>query len=185
MAHGRWRYPGGEVLIAEELARDLLSASTVLEEDDLAHLREHSLEVQLPFLHRLEPQMTFVPVCLMRTSLSFCRSVGEAVARTVRASAEPVCLISSTDLNHYESQAISNRKDRLAIDAILSLDPERLHRTVIEQQISMCGIAPTTALLFALQELGPRSAQLVSYMTSGDVSGDLNRVVGYCGITIQ
>jgi len=183
-ASGRWCYPGGELPIDQELARALLETSEILSEDELAHRYEHALEVQLPFLRRVAPQIRFVPLTLGRTPLDFCRAIGEAVAHVVRSSPNPVCLISSTDLNHYEPQAISNRKDRIAIEAILSLDAERLHRAVMEHRITMCGIAPTTALLFALRALGAESAHLVRYMTSGDVSGDLTRVVGYCGVTI-
>jgi AmmeMemoRadiSam system protein B len=80
---------------------------------------------------------------------------------------------------------VSNRKDRLAIDAILALDPEGLQRTVRDHRISMCGIAPTTALLVALGDLGSPRAELIRYMTSGDVSGDYDRVVGYCGVIIH
>ena len=184
MTRGRWVFPGGELPVASELGQAILAASRMLEEDTLAHAREHALEVQLPFLRRIQPGVTFVPITLMRTDLAFCEEVWRAVAAAVKACPEPVALISSTDLNHYESQAISNRKDQLAIDAILSLDPERLQRTVREHQISMCGIAPTTALLAALRELGGGSAELVRYQTSGDVSGDYDRVVGYCGIII-
>lgn len=184
MIRGRWALPGGEVSIAQELARAILTASRVLEEDDLAHAREHALEVQLPFLRRIRPDIAFVPITLMRTDLAFCEEVGRAVATAVKAWLEPVLLLSSTDLNHYESQAVSNRKDRLAIDAILTLDPERLQRAVRDHGISMCGIAPTTALLAALREVGGGSAELVRYETSGDVSGDYDRVVGYCGIII-
>jgi AmmeMemoRadiSam system protein B len=184
MSVGRWLYPGGELPVDPELARALLSASDLLTEDALAHSREHALEVQIPFLSRVAPGTAFVPITLKRTSLQFCRAIGEAVALVVRSSPEPVALISSTDLNHYESQAVSNRKDRVAINAILSLDPERLHRDVMAHEVSMCGIAPTTALLFALQALGGGSAELVRYMTSGDVSADRDRVVGYCGVII-
>jgi len=111
--------------------------------------------------------------------------VGEAISATVAAWPEPVLLLSSTDLNHYEPQAVSKQKDRLAIDEILALSPEGLHRTVAERRISMCGIAPTTALLYALRGMGAGEASLVKYMTSGDVSGEMDRVVGYCGIIIQ
>jgi AmmeMemoRadiSam system protein B len=97
---------------------------------------------------------------------------------------EPVLVVDSTDLNHYEPQAVSNRKDRLAIEAILALDPEGLWRTVREHDISMCGLAPTQALLWAAPALGIRAARLVRYATSGDASGDLTRVVGYAGITL-
>lgn len=182
---GRWILPGGELPIASDLGGAILAASRLLEEDELAHAREHALEVQLPFLRRIRPDIAFVPITLMRTDLPFCEEVGRAVGQVVKAHREPVVLLSSTDLNHYESQAVSNRKDRLAIDAVLSLDPARLQQTVREHRISMCGIAPTTALLAAVRELGGGSAELVRYRTSGDVSGDYERVVGYCGVIIQ
>lgn len=185
MTRGRWALPGGDVPIAHELGQAILAASREVEEDMLAHAREHALEVQLPFLRRIRSDVAFVPITLMRTGLAFCEEVGRAVAAAVKACPEPVVLLSSTDLNHYESQAVSNRKDRMAIEAILSLDPDRLQRTVRDHRISMCGIAPTTALLTALVELGGGSAELVGYQTSGDISGDYDRVVGYCGIVVR
>lgn len=184
MTRGAWAVPGGEIPIARDLGQALLLACPALREDELAHQREHALEVQLPFLRRLRPDLSFVPLTLGATDLAFCRQVGDAISATVAAWPEPVLLLSSTDLNHYEPQAVSKRKDRLAIDEILGLNPEGLHRTVAERGISMCGIAPTTALLYALRELGAREASLVKYLTSGDVNGEMARVVGYCGVII-
>lgn len=184
MTRGRWAVPGAEVPLAHDLGQAILAACQMLEEDELAHSQEHALEVQLPFLRRIQPELAFVPITLMRSDPAFCEEVGRAIARVVKAWPEPVALLSSTDLNHYESQAVSQAKDRAAIDAILALNPERLQRTVREHRISMCGIAPTTALLVAVRELGAQKAELVRYMTSGEVSGDYERVVGYCGIII-
>ena len=184
MTRGRWAIPGGDLEIAADLAEAILSRCAELREDESAHAREHALEVQLPFLRRLRPDVQFVPLTLMKTDLAFCLAVGRAVAATVAAWPESVLLISSTDLNHYESQAVSNRKDRLAIEAILALDPDGLQRTVRDHHISMCGIAPTTALLAALRDPGSPRAELIRYMTSGDVSGDYDRVVGYGGVII-
>ena len=184
MTRGRWAIPGGDLEIAADLAEAILSRCAELKEDESAHAREHALEVQLPFLRRLRPDVQFVPLALMKTDLAFCEAVGRAVAATVAAWPESVLLISSTDLNHYESQAVSNRKDRLAIEAILALDPDGLQRTVRDHHISMCGIAPTTALLAALRDPGSPRAELIRYMTSGDVSGDYDRVVGYGGVII-
>ncbi len=185
MTRGSWGIPGGEIAVASDLAEAILARCRELREDESAHAREHALEVQLPFLRRLRPDLQFVPLTLMKTDLPFCQAVGRAVAAVVAGWAEPVLLLSSTDLNHYESQAVSNRKDRLAMEAILALDPEGLQRTVRDHHISMCGIAPTTALLVALRDLGSPRAELVRYMTSGDVSGDYDRVVGYCGVIIR
>jgi AmmeMemoRadiSam system protein B len=185
MREGAWRYPGGTVPVARELAAALLAAASELQADVAAHLREHALEVQVPFLHRRQADLRIVPITLGRTDPSFCEAVGAAVGRVVAGWAEPVLVVDSTDLNHYESQAVSTRKDRLAIDAVLALDPRRLWQTVREHAISMCGIAPTQTLLWAAPALGIRSARLVRYQTSGDVSGDLARVVGYAGIVLE
>ena len=185
MTDGAWRYPGASVPLARDLGAALLAACPELVEDAAGHLREHALEVQLPFLHRRQPELAIVPVTLGRRDPAFCRTVGEAIGRVVGAWPEPVLVVDSTDLNHYEPQAVSHRKDRLAIDAILALDADRLWRTVEEVSISMCGLAPTQALLHAAPALGVRSARLVRYQTSGDVSGDLARVVGYAGIVLE
>ena len=185
MREGAWRYPGATVPVSRELAEALLAAAGELEPDDAAHLREHALEVQLPFLHRRQPDLAIVPITLGRTDPAFCRAVGEAIGRVVAGWSEAVLLVDSTDLNHYEAQAVANRKDRLAIDAILALDAERLRTAVQTHDISMCGIAPTQALLWAAPALAVRAARLVRYQTSGDVSGDLTRVVGYAGIVLE
>ena len=183
-ARGWWRIPLGEVPIESDLAEALLMGSKVLEEDEGGHVREHSIEVQLPFLRHLEPEIRIVPLSLAETELAYCREIGQACARALKSVARPVLLIASTDLNHYESQAVSNTKDRMALDAILALDPEGLHRTVRQHEISMCGLGPTVAALYALADLGPRQATLVRYMTSGDVDGRQDRVVGYGGVII-
>lgn len=185
VAAGAWRYPGGSVPVARELATALLAASPDLADDPRGHVREHALEVQVPFLHRRRPDLEIVPVTLGRVDPGFCRAIGEAVGRVAAGWPEPVLVVDSTDLNHYESQVVSNRKDRLVIDAILALDPEGLWQTVRSHDISMCGIAPTQALLWAAPGLGIQSARLVRYQTSGDVSGDLTRVVGYAGIILE
>jgi len=185
MAAGGWRYPGGSVPVAADLAAALLAATDLLQDDSRAHAREHALEVQLPFLHRRQPELSIVPVTLGRVDPAFCRAVGEAVGRVVAAWPEPVLVVDSTDLNHYASQTVSHRKDRLAIDAILALDPAGLWETVGTHDVSMCGLAPTQALLWAAPALGIRAARLVRYATSGDVTGDLTNVVGYAGIVLE
>jgi AmmeMemoRadiSam system protein B len=120
----------------------------------------------------------------MRTDLALCEDVGRAIAAALAALSEPALIVCSTDLNHYEPQVVSNRKDRLAIEALVSLDPERLLSTVQEHRISMCGLAPALTMLFALRQLGHGGAELVRYQTSGDVSGDYRHVVGYAGIIV-
>jgi AmmeMemoRadiSam system protein B len=185
MPRGRWALPGGDLPIAEDLAAAIIAATPVLEEDMRAHAEEHAVEVQLPFLRWLSPELAFVPIVLGRTDLEFCEEVGRALAAVIRGRSEPVLVVCSTDLNHYEPQHVSNEKDRRAIDAMLTLDPARLSATVREHRISMCGVGPATATLSALKALGSDGAELVRYETSGDVSGDLDRVVGYAGLILE
>lgn len=182
MGEGAWRMPWGDVPIDEELASRLAEASPLLREDPSAHREEHSLEVQLPFLRRFRPDFRFVPIALGRLSLADCRSLGEAAAGVLREEADPVLLIASSDMSHYLPDAAARSKDRKAIDAMLALDPEALYRTVRAERISMCGVVPATVVLFAALSLGATSARLVRYATSGDVSGDRDRVVGYAGL---
>ncbi|MBI5576660.1 MAG: AmmeMemoRadiSam system protein B [Deltaproteobacteria bacterium] len=185
MSQGCWSMPWGKVPIDEDLARRLLAASILLSEDHLAHSREHSLEVQLPFLRRFRESFRFVPVALGRLSSTDCRSLGEAVARVLRDDPSPPLLIASSDMTHYETDASARIKDQKAIARILALDPEGLYRTVRSERITMCGVIPATVVLFAALALGATEARLIKYATSGDVSGDRNQVVGYAGLAIQ
>lgn len=179
---GAWRTPLGEVAIDQPLAAALRQESPLLQEDTLAHAREHSLEVQLPFLQTLS-DFTFVPICVS-LALAECRELGQAVARVIRAQSEPIGIIASSDMNHYEDQQTTLRKDQRAIDAVLALDPELLWRRVREEDISMCGIVPTTTMLFAARELGATSADLVMHATSGDINRDYSAVVGYAAMIV-
>ncbi|MFQ5990021.1 MAG: AmmeMemoRadiSam system protein B [Candidatus Methylomirabilales bacterium] len=185
MTAGTWQTPLGEETIDTELARAILDRSRVLEEDDRAHRKEHSIEVQLPFLQVRFPSMPFVPICLYSHEYGACQDVGQAVAAAIQASGKRVLLIASTDMSHYISQELAERKDRMAMETILDLDPERLHHTVLRERISMCGFHPTTAMLIAAQALGGSKAELIRYATSGDVTKDYESVVGYAGFVIQ
>jgi len=182
MSHGGWRMPWGDVPIDEELAARLKSASPLLHEDASAHAGEHSLEVQLPFLHRFRPDVRIVPVALGRLSLEECRDLGENVADAIALDPERPLLVASSDMSHYVPDAVARKKDQLAIDRMLALDPEGLYRTVRTERISMCGVLPATVVLFAARRLGATSARLIRYATSGDVSRDFDQVVGYAGL---
>jgi AmmeMemoRadiSam system protein B len=182
MSHGAWRMPWGDVPIDEELAARLENACPLLREDASAHSREHSIEVQLPFLHRFRPDVRIVPVALGPLSLEECRALGENVADAIAGDAERPLLVASSDMSHYVPDAVARKKDRLAIDRMLALDPEGLYATVRTERISMCGVLPATVVLFAARRLGATSARLIRYATSGDVSRDFDQVVGYAGL---
>ena len=175
----------GEVPVDKEIADALVQKTKSLREDDAAHAREHSLEVQLPFLQHRLGQFTFVPICLGAPRYELCEEVGGAIAEVIRESDEPIGIIASSDLNHYEDQATTLKKDQLAIDQVVARDPQALWRTVDEHDISMCGYIPTTTMLIAANALGASSATLLKHATSGDVSGDYAHVVGYASIKVS
>lgn len=179
-----WATPLGEVPLARRLAEKLLDLSPSLEQDSEAHRREHSLEVQLPFLRVLRPDVEIVPICLGEASLPLCGEVGEALATLVSEEKEVPLLLASSDMNHYESRQIGRAKDELALARIEALDAEGLFHTVLTKSISMCGFLPATALLFAARVLNARRAEIVARRDSGDETGDDSSVVGYAGVVI-
>lgn len=183
---GSWATPFGEAKIDSTMAAELAGACPALRDDPVAHASEHSLEVQIPFLQRLAPpDFRFVPVVLASDRYGVLEDLGQAIAKVISAKQEPVLMITSSDLNHYESDAITRGKDRLAIDRLLAIDPRGLYDTVRKEGISMCGYAAAVAGLVALNVLGAKEGNLVRYATSGDVSGDREQVVGYAGIIFR
>ncbi len=180
-----WRTPLGDVAVDRRLAGRLLELVASLEEDATAHAREHSLEVQLPFLQVRRPDVMFVPVCLGEPSLALCREVGEGLAALRAEEADPPLVIASSDMNHYESRAVGRAKDDRALARVEGLDPEGLFRTVLTESISMCGFLPATALLFAARAAGASRSRVVARADSGDQTGDVASVVGYAGVIVD
>lgn len=179
-----WQTPLGEVPLARALAERLREFAPRVTEDSEAHRREHSLEVQLPFLQVLRPDVEIVPLCLGEPSLSLCREVGEALARAAGEEEDAPLLLASSDMNHYESRAVGRSKDDLALERIEALDPEGLFETVLDRSISMCGFLPATALLVAARTAGASRARVVARRDSGDETGDVSSVVGYAGVVV-
>ena len=180
-----WRTPLGDVPLARGLAERLLALAPTLEEDAEAHRREHSLEVQLPFLQVRRPDVEIVPVSLGEPSLPLCREVGEALATLVREEEDPPVVFASSDMNHYESREVGRAKDDLALARVEAIDAEGLFHTVLARSISMCGFLPATALLFAARALGASRAEVAARRDSGDETGDDSSVVGYAGVVIS
>ena len=183
MNDGAWRTPLGDVEIDTETADKILQSSSIVDVDDRAHVYEHSIELQLPFLQYLYGSgFKFVPICFMMQDLESSREVGKAVASALKG--KNGLVIASSDLTHYEPQERAEKKDRMAIDAALELDEERYYNTVESYGISTCGYGPVIAAITAAKELGAKKGRLVRYMNSGDTTGDYGEVVGYAGITI-
>jgi AmmeMemoRadiSam system protein B len=183
--HQRWGTPLGDKDLDLDFVKALVERSSVATLDAGAHWREHSLEVQLPFLFARRPDLVFTPLCLGPLALDQCTELGETLAAIILDLGEPVGIIASSDMSHYLADHEARRLDRRAIDAALTLDPATLYETVRGEGITMCGVVPATVALEAANRLGAVDAHLVAYATSGDVSGDRSAVVGYAGICIH
>ncbi len=182
---GAWQTPLGRAEIDSGLACALVAACPLLVDDEVVHRIEHSIEVQLPFLQVLAGDFRFVPISIGTLDFIQLNELGHALARVIAALAEPVLLIASSDMNHYESDEITRAKDHLALDQLLALNPRGLYDTVRREKITMCGCGPAVATLTAALDLGATRAELVSYSTSAGVLGDRDDVVGYAGMLFR
>jgi len=184
MSDGVWRTPLGDVAIDSELAVRIWRSSGMVDLDESAHRYEHSIEIQLPFLQYLYgDSVKFIPICFMMHDLETCREVGRTIASEGRG--KSIAVVASTDLTHYESQKTAEYKDSKVIEAILELNEEELDDVVVSNHISMCGRGPVIAALVAAKSLGCKTARLLSYRTSGEISGDREAVVGYAALSLE
>lgn len=181
---GKWLIPGAEIEINSEIATALLKNFNDLEEDTIAHSREHSLEVQLPFLYYKNKNFKLVPVCISYHNFNFCNELGKSIGEIIKKSGKDVLIVASSDMTHYEPHELAKAKDKLAINEILNLSPRELYNVVAEQKITMCGVIPAVTMLCAAKCLGAKKGELIHYQTSGDTSGDYSQVVGYAGIAV-
>ncbi|HKE17368.1 MAG TPA: AmmeMemoRadiSam system protein B [Kofleriaceae bacterium] len=179
---GRFRLPGGDVPIDEELAGAVLAEVAGAEPDREAHRFEHAIEVELPFLRARQPGVRLVPIVLAGLSEADAVALGAGLHRAAQRAGGGVLVVASSDMSHYLPDEVARRIDRMALEPLLAFDPGGLYRTVRAHEISMCGFIPATAALAYARLAGARPPELVAYATSGDASGDRERVVGYAGV---
>jgi len=176
-----WETPFGDIEINKEISNRLCEISNIFSYSETAHAREHSIEVQLPFIKYLNKNSKIVPISILNYNIKILKEIGNALSE-IKKDFPEILVIASSDFSHYEPQKITEKKDKLAIEKILNIDPEGLYEVVFKNNISMCGIATVTSLLFFLKNEGIKKGELIKYQTSGDISGDYSSVVGYAGI---
>ncbi|MDO9083156.1 MAG: AmmeMemoRadiSam system protein B [Humidesulfovibrio sp.] len=179
---GRWQYPGGTLSVDSELVEHLCAAEPRLQLDTLAHQREHSLEVLIPFLAELNPATRIVALAVSQPDLATLLAVGKAIGRALRAFARPVSMVVSSDMSHFVTHELAQELDAKALDPALALNPTLFYETVRGEAISMCGVLPMTLALAAACELGASQTEITAYATSGEINGEMRRVVGYAGM---
>ncbi len=182
---GAYDMPFGTVETDDVIGNILLEYSDA-KFDYYAHLQEHSIEVQLPFIEYISNKpYKIVPIVIGTHNRKKLHALGLAISKAIKESQKDVLIVVSSDMNHYENQQTTLEKDRLAIDKILELDEEALFDNVEQYDISMCGVAGAYSAIIASKQLGATNALLVEHKTSGDVNKDYNQVVGYASIIIE
>lgn len=176
-----WQTPLGEVPIAKNAAEDLVETSGIIDIDDLSHIQEHSIEVQIPFLQFIfNKPFKILPVSMLLQDKKTAIEVGEAVAEI--AMKWKSFVIASSDLTHYEPHDIASKKDRELIKAIESLDVDAHYEILRKLNLTACGYGPIASVMTASKILGAKNGKLLQYATSGDTGGSRDAVVGYAAI---
>jgi len=181
-AKGAWETPLGRVEIDESLSSRLLKeAAGTIEADERAHIHEHSIEVQLPWLQHIYGELKIVPIAMLAQDINTARAIGEAISTI----AGNIVIIASSDFSHYEPGPVARGKDRSVIEAIIDLDEEELYQRRESLSSTMCGYGPIASAIVAAKGMKAKGATLLKYATSGDAIGDFSRVVGYGSIVIR
>ncbi len=179
-----WQTPLGVVPIEKRLSDLIRQHQPAIQEDSAAHRLEHSLEVQVPFLQYLRPDVSIVPLCLAFGDYAGCELVGTALAAAITEFGEEVLIIASSDMTHYESAESARQKDSLALERALALDPQGLVEVCRIKRITMCGVIPSALMLVAARQMGATQAELLVYTNSGQVTGDDQQVVAYASVLV-
>jgi AmmeMemoRadiSam system protein B len=184
MREGVWRTPLGDVEVDTKMADELVHETSIVDVDELAHRYEHSIEVQLPFLQYLYGNsFKLVPICFQMQDYDSAVEVGRALVEVLDATNTVV--IASSDMTHYEPQKKAAAKDQAALKAIMDMDAKRFYGIIESENVTACGYAPITALITYAKGINAKEAKLLSYHSSGDITGDYSSVVGYAAVSFK
>ncbi len=177
-----WETPLGKVPVDLELAKDIVEMFDEATFDDLAHMAEHSVEVQVPFIQAIWPNSKIVPIVMALQDPAYADFLGKVISIASNRQSKDVVVIASSDMSHYLPEREANLRDRAAIDAILEMDIQKLFRVIVEMDVSMCGPGPVATAISFAKNMGANRAELVRYSTSAETSRDYDHVVGYASV---
>ena len=178
---GAWRTPLGDIKVDEDIVTKLLG-NEVFKPDKTAHIQEHSLEVQLPFMiYAFQKEFKIVPITVMDQRLKTMREVAGVIADIMDESQKDIILIASSDMSHYVPQEEAYDRDWKALERAEALDVNGFYEVIEIEQVSACGVGPIAVAMLVAQYFNNKGAVL-QYYTSGDITGDKGLVVGYASI---
>ena len=180
MEDSSWSTPLGTVKVDSESAQEITENSDVIEIDNYSHSKDHSLEVQIPMLQTIYSEFQILPIILRAQDLHTAQDVGNAISKIAKK--KNSIIIASSDFTHYEENSFAYSQDKAAIEPILKLDVDVFYQTLKDKKITACGFGAIASTMVACKNLGATKGELLSYATSGDISGNTNSVVGYGAI---
>jgi MEMO1 family protein len=184
MKDAMWKTPLGDTEVDTDAAMEISKVSRLIELDFFSHNRDHSLEVQLPMLQEIySHKFKILPIILINQSYNAAKEVGQAIAKIAKN--KKAMIIGSSDFTHYEENSFAHKQDKALIEPILALDVDKFYMILQENQVSTCGYGAMASTMIACKELGARKGTLKRYATSGDITGEKNRVVGYASIVFS
>ncbi len=189
VTEGGWQTPLGLADIDSEFARQLIQKAPIIDAEPLAHMQEHSCEVQIPFLQYLaekgNKEFEIVPICLWMQDLLTTTEIGTAIAETSQELGRDVVVVASTDFTHYKPFEVAYNNDHQVLEAIEALDEKAMMSRVEELGVTMCGFGPVASAIVYSKIMGAEKAEVLKYATSGDITGDKSAVVGYASAVIR
>ena len=178
-SEGEWITPLGNVEVDSEFAHAIIESSDIASADFSAHIREHSIEVQLPFLQYFSTDFKIVPITIGNQNFVTSNDLANAIFDAGNKLNKSYCVIASTDLSHFNNQEKANKVDGFVLEDIEEMNEFKLFEEVVQYNITMCGYGPVMATISLSKRAGKNASEILAYQTSGDVTGDLSSVVGY------
>lgn len=176
---GEWITPLGSVSVDSEFADSIISFSDIASAEFTAHINEHSIEVQLPFLQYFSTDFKIVPITIGSQNFSSSNDLAKAIFEAGKHLGKSYCVIASTDLSHFNNQEKANKVDSFVLEDIEEMNEFKLFEEVIQYNITMCGYGPVMTTIILSKMLDKTDCEILAYATSGDVTGDFTSVVGY------
>lgn len=180
MKEGKWETPYGQVDVDSEASVELNKLANIIELDFFSHIKDHSLEVQIPMLQKIYSKFKILPIILIDQSYDAAKEIGQAIAKIAKK--KKTMIIASSDFTHYEQNDYAHLQDTFLIKPILELNLEEFYNVLQKRKVTACGYGAIASTMVACKELGATKGKLLKYATSGDITGETSSVVGYASI---